>query len=207
MTIGLASAEEVHRFWFVDTLDDPEAASARSPVWFGTDAEFDRQIRSRFEPTIRAASRGELRAWEGAARTCVSLVIVLDQFPRNAYRNTAAAFDHDAAALSAARHGVGAGYLDALSAVERPFLLMPYQHAEDVATQRESVRLFERIAAQAPGEWRSYAENNLRFARDHLEIIERFGRFPHRNAVLGRTPTPEERDYLDSKPPTFGQGA
>jgi uncharacterized protein (DUF924 family) len=207
MTIGLASAEEVHRFWFADTLDDPQAASTRSRVWFGTDARFDDQIRSRFEPTIRAAASGELRAWEDAPRTCICLVVVLDQFPRNAYRNTAAAFDHDAVALSAARHGVAAGYLDALSAVERPFLLMPYQHAEDVATQRESVRLFERVLAQAPGEWRSHAEINLQFARAHLEIVERFGRFPHRNAVLARASTPMEREYLDSKPQTFGQGA
>jgi uncharacterized protein (DUF924 family) len=203
---AVVAPEDVHRFWFADAIHDPKAANARVAVWYGTSAEFDRQIRERFTPAMLAAARGELASWKDAPRSCVSLVVVLDQFPRNAGRNTASAFEFDSLALSAARHGVGAGYMDELSVVERTFLLMPYQHAEDLATQRESVRLFERVCTEAPGEWRAFVENSLRFVRGHLEIIERFGRFPHRNAVLGRTSTPEEQEYLDSKPETFGQG-
>lgn len=206
MTDERVTAEEVHRFWFADATDDPRAARARSAVWFGTSAEFDRQIRDRFTPTMLAAGRGDLHSWKDTPRSCVSLTIVLDQFPRNAYRNTASAFKYDDLALSAARHGVAAGHLEALSVPERTFLLMPYQHGEDITIQRESVRLFERMCAEAPGDWRAFAENNLRFARAHLEIVERFGRFPHRNAALGRSATPAEREYLQGKPESFGQG-
>jgi uncharacterized protein (DUF924 family) len=207
MTDDHASPEDVRRFWFAEAIDDPQAARARSAVWFGTSAEFDGQIRERFTPVMLAAGQGDLASWRDAPRSCVALAIVLDQFPRNAYRNTAFAFKYDDVALAAARQGVAAGYLEALSVAERAFLLMPYQHAEDRAIQRESVRLFERVCAEAPGEWRSFAENNLRFARAHLEIVERFGRFPHRNAALGRISTADEQAYLDSKPQTFGQGA
>jgi voltage-gated potassium channel len=203
---SIAMPDEVHRFWFADATADPQAAEARDKVWYGTSPDFDAQIRERFEPTIAVAGRGELSSWETTPRSCVALVVALDQFPRNAYRNTAAAFAHDARALEAARHGVAAGYLDALSIPEQAFLLMPYQHAEDAATQREGVLWFERLHAKAPVEWHAFTANCLGFQRRHLEIIERFGRFPHRNAILGRKSTAEEREYLASKPETFGQG-
>jgi uncharacterized protein (DUF924 family) len=202
-----ASADDVHRFWFADTIDDPQAAKARSDVWFRSSKAFDQEVRRRFAPTILAAAGGELSAWEDAPRSCVALVIVLDQFPRNAYRNTAAAFEHDRLALAVTRRAIAVGYLDdALSMPECAFLLMPYQHVENEAKQREGLRFFERLVALAPPEWRPFAENSFQFARRHLEIVERFGRFPHRNAVLGRPSTAAEREYLDSKPETFGQG-
>lgn len=199
------SSQDVHRFWFADTRDDSQAAGTRNAVWFGSSPEFDEEIRERFESTIDAASRGELSAWEDAPQSCVSLVIVLDQFPRNVYRNTAAAFKHDGLALAVTRRGVAAGHLEALSVPERAFLLMPYQHVEDVAEQQEGVRLFERTCNEAPPPWRAFVNNLLQFARRHLEIIERFGRFPHRNSVVGRSSTAAEREYLESKPETFGQ--
>ena len=202
-----ASYDDVHRFWFGDAIGTPEAAKARSDVWFRSSELVDRQIRQRFADAISAAARGELSSWEESPRSCVALVIVLDQFPRNAYRNTAAAFDHDRLALTITRRAIAVGHLsDDLSIPECAFLLMPYQHVENEAMQQEGVRLFERMAATAAPEWRPFAENTLQFARRHLEIIERFGRFPHRNAVLGRESTPAEREYLDSKPETFGQG-
>lgn len=201
------SPEDVHRFWFADTIDDPQAAKARSEIWFRSTKAFDEQIRDHFTPTIVAAARGELSSWEDSPRSCVALIIVLDQFPRNAYRNTAAAFEYDGLALTVARRAIAVGYLDDdLSVPECAFLLMPYQHVENEAMQREGIRLFERMGAMAPPVWLPFAENTLQFARRHLEIIERFGRFPHRNAVLGRSSTEAERDYLDSKPETFGQG-
>jgi uncharacterized protein (DUF924 family) len=202
-----ASPEEVHRFWFADAIDDPGAAKARSDVWFRSLKPFDEEVGQRFAATIAAAASGELASWEGAPRSCVALVIVLDQFPRNAYRNTAAAFEYDRLALTVTRRAVAVRYLDDdLSVPECAFLLMPYQHAEDGAMQREGVHLFERLVATAPAQWQAFAENTLQFALRHLEIIERFGRFPHRNAVLGRPSTAAERDYLDSRPETFGQG-
>jgi uncharacterized protein (DUF924 family) len=200
------SPEDVHRFWFADTTDDPEAANRRNAVWFGSSPEFDARVRAQFEPAIADAARGDLAAWESVPRSCVSLVIVLDQFPRNAYRNTAAAFEYDALALAVTKRAVAAGYLAELSVPEQAFLLMPYQHIEDAATQREGVRLFECMSADASPQWRGFADNTLQFARRHLEIIERFGRFPHRNRALARSSTPAEREYLESAPDAFGQG-
>ncbi|HEX2826942.1 MAG TPA: DUF924 family protein [Burkholderiales bacterium] len=205
-TGSIALPDEVHRFWFADATHDPQAAQARNKVWYGTSPAFDAQIGGRFDATIAAAGRGELASWKTTPRSCVALVVALDQFPRNAFRNTSAAFAHDARALEAARHGVAAGYLDALSIPEQAFLLMPYQHAEDAAVQREGVVRFERLHAKAPAEWHAFTANCLDFQRRHLEIVERFGRFPHRNLVLGRTSTPEEHEYLASEPDTFGQG-
>lgn len=201
-----ASAEDVHRFWFAETIDDAQAASARAAVWFRSSPEFDETVRGRFGSTIAAAGRGELTGWEDAPRSCVALVVVLDQFPRNVYRNTGQAFGHDALALSVAQRAVAAGYPGALSVPECAFLLMPYQHVEDVAIQREGVRLLERMLTEAAPPWRPFTANCLDFARRHLEIVERFGRFPHRNAALGRSATPAEREYLQGKPESFGQG-
>ena len=197
--------DEVHRFWFENTLDDPDAAEARNAVWFGSSSEFDAAVRRRFESTTAAAARGDLANWEREARSAVSLVIVLDQFPRNIHRGTRAAFAHDPLALAATRRAVAAGYLDALSTPERAFLLMPYQHVEDAGAQREGLRLFERMHAEAPPAWRDFAGGVLDYALQHLEIVERFGRFPHRNAILGRSSSSEEREYLDSSPEAFGQ--
>ena len=133
-------------------------------------------------------------------------MIALDQFPRNAYRNTAAAFAHDARALEVARRAIAAGHLESLSVPEQAFLLMPYQHVEDAACQREGLLWFERLHAKAAPEWQAFTANTLDFARKHLEIVERFGRFPHRNAVLGRKSTAAEREYLAANPESFGQG-
>jgi uncharacterized protein (DUF924 family) len=206
MTPTVATAEDVHRFWFERSIDDPQAADARKELWFGSSKELDTACRERFEPTIAAAARGALTARESAPRSCVSLVIVLDQFPRNAYRHTRAAFAHDALALGVTKRAVAAGHPDALSVLERAFLLMPYQHVEDAAAQREGLRPFELLHAEAPPQWRAFAEGILSYARLHLDIVERFGRFPHRNAVLGRSSTATEREYLAANPDLFGQG-
>jgi uncharacterized protein (DUF924 family) len=197
--------EDVHRFWFAGTVDDPQAADARRELWFRCSPAFDDEIRERFGAAIARAAHGELSAWERAPQSCVSLVIVLDQFPRNAYRNTAAAFENDPLALAITRRAIAAHYLDRLSVVECVFLLMPYQHVEDLNMQLEGIAHVERMTAAVAPPWRPFAENTLQFARAHLEIIERFGRFPYRNKVLGRASTPAEREYLESKPNTFGQ--
>ena len=199
------SPEDVHRFWFADAADDPRAADVGRELWFRCSPAFDREIRERFVPAIAQAARGELSAWERAPRSCVALVIVLDQLSRNAYRNSAAAFENDALALAVTRRALVARYVERVSIAECVFLLMPYEHVEDISAQREGLAHFERLAASAPREWAPFAENTLQFAQRHVEIIERFGRFPHRNAILGRISTPAEQAYLDSGPDTFGQ--
>jgi len=201
------SPEDVHRFWFGDAADDPRAADVRRELWFRGSPAFDDEIRGRFAATIARAARGELSDWEREPRSCVALVLVLDQFPRNAYRNTAIAFENDSMALAFTRRAIVARHLERLSIAECAFLLMPYQHVEALSAQRQGVAHFERLVAAASDEWRSFAENTLQFAQRHLAIIERFGRFPHRNAILRRRSTPAEQAYLDSRPDTFGQSA
>ena len=130
---------------------------------------------------------------------------MLDQFPRNIHRAREAAFAHDDQALRVARRGVAVGHLEALTTMEQAFLLMPFQHCEDLDCQREGLALFERMLAGAPAPWHAVAENVVNYARLHLELVERFGRFPHRNAILGRASTPAELEYLNSGAETFGQ--
>ena len=202
---SLAAPEEVLAFWFADALHDPAKAMRRMAFWFESSRETDERVAERFAPLIEAASAGRLAGWEALPHSRLALVIVVDQFPRNVHRGTPAAFQHDAPALAMAKRGVAAGDLSVLKTIEQAFLLMPFQHCEDLACQREGVALFERMTRDAPQEWRGVAEENLKYARLHLEIIERFGRFPHRNAILGRASTPEETQYLQSNSQSFGQ--
>ena len=202
-----ATAEEILDFWFADALANPVRAQERLGFWFQPNRETDKFVEARYAQTVRDASRGLLASWEAQPRSCLALVIVLDQFPRNMHRGTAAAFQHDEKALAVTRRGVGAGHLDALATVERDFLLMPYQHCEDVACQREGVALYERMVREAPAAWRAVAEQTLHYARLHREIVERFGRFPHRNAIVGRASTPAEVEYLAAGAESFGQRA
>lgn len=203
--VARMTPEEVHEFWFADAVTDPEKANARMTFWFRSTPEADALITQRFAAAVQEAASGALAAWAFKARPGLSLIIVLDQFPRNIGRGTAAAFAHDRQALSVARRGVAAGFLDALTPVEQAFFLMPFQHSEDLACQREGMALFEQMAESALPEWRAIAESIVRYARMHLEIIERFGRFPHRNRILGRDSTPDERAYLNSNSESFGQ--
>lgn len=173
--------------------------------WFRSHPETDESIAQRFAPIVRDAALGSLTGWQAHPQSCLTLILVLDQFPRNIYRGTPAAFENDQRALSVTRRGIAAGHLGALQTVEQAFFLMPFQHVEDVDSQREGVILFEKMVDDAPADWRSVADGFLSYARQHLEIVERFGRFPHRNAILGRVSTPAEREYLESHGESFGQ--
>jgi uncharacterized protein (DUF924 family) len=206
-TVAMSTPREILDYWFADATRDPLKAKARNDFWFRADPEHDREIAKRFTATLNAAAEGSLSHWETEPHSALALVIVLDQFPRNACRGTPGAFAHDAEALSVSRHGVGAGYLNGLTTVEQGFFVMPFQHCEDLACQRESVALFARIADDAPPDWRPIAENMLRYAHLHLELVERFGRFPHRNAILGRASTPAESEFLRTNTESFGQTA
>jgi uncharacterized protein (DUF924 family) len=198
------SPDEILKFWFADARTDPARAAERMAFWFKSTTE-DTHIAQRFTSTLQEAADGSLAHWETEARSALALVIVLDQFPRNIHRGTPSAFDYDREALSVAKHGVAAGHLRALTTIEQAFFLMPYQHCEDRACQDDGVALFERMVEEASAEWRAVAEGMLRYARLHRDIIERYGRFPHRNKILGRASTPEEHKYLASDHESFGQ--
>jgi uncharacterized protein (DUF924 family) len=198
--------DHILQFWFADAAQSPAKAEARMTFWFDGAPETDAQIRDRFGTAVEAAARGELTAWTGAPRPALTLVVLVDQFPRNLWRGTARAFSHDPRALAVAEQALAAGFFQELAPIERPFLALPFQHSESLEAQRESVRLCAEIVASAPPEWRATLETFHDYAQRHLEVIARFGRFPHRNAMLGRASTAEERAYLESGGETFGPG-
>lgn len=170
-------------FWFGPT------PGAERPEWFRKDDAFDARVRERFGEAVAAAIDGDFEDWAATPRGALALVILLDQFTRNVHRDTPRAFAGDARALAVAQHAIARGFDRRLSPVERWFLYMPFQHAESREVQRRSLALFEALAQDGlPGP--------LDWARKHAAVIERFGRYPHRNAVLGRASTPEEIAFL-----------
>jgi uncharacterized protein (DUF924 family) len=179
-------AQAVLQFWFGDA-----SPAVSRPEWFRKSDAFDREIAQRFGPLIEQALRGELSPWQDKAETALAQVIVLDQFTRNVFRNTPRAFAGDPLALVAARTMLDRGHDQALPPWQRFFAYMPLEHAEDLAMQDESVRRFTQLATEAPD-----TQELLDYAKRHRDVIARFGRFPHRNAILGRPPTPEEVEFL-----------
>ena len=166
------------------------------PEWFRRDAGFDESIRTGFGDAIDAALGGGYADWTDARGT-LARVLLLDQFTRNSFRDTPRAFAGDALALALAREAIERGYDRSLIPVERWFLYMPFEHAEDRAAQAASVDLFTRLRDETG------LAGPLRWARRHAEIIHRFGRFPHRNAILGRVSTPEELAFLATPGSSF----
>lgn len=187
-------AREVLQFWFGE---GPHFTDR--PEWFRKSDAFDREIERRFAPLIEAALQDRLQAWAADPQTALARVILLDQFPRNVFRNTPKAFAGDALALAAARAMVDAGQDRELAPVQRVFVYLPFEHAEDLSAQDRSVQLFGTLAREAPDAGAGW----LDYAQRHHTIVARFGRFPHRNAILGRASTPEETTFLSEPGSSF----
>lgn len=198
-------AEALLAFWFGAARDDPAEAGARRDLWFGGDPGFDEALRERFGADAERAARGELEGWRNEPRASLALVLLLDQLPRNLHRGTARAFERDAAALAVCSEGIRAYRDRRLAPIERAFFYMPLQHAEDVASQQRSLGKYERLVSEAAPAWRDVLAPFRDFAREHREVVLRFGRFPHRNRVLGRESTAEELAYLEAGGATWGQ--
>ncbi len=201
-----ASAEEILAFWFGEPAAKPADVDAQMKRWFSSTPQLDTQIRDRFAPAMTAAASSLLEAWTQSPRGRLALILLLDQFPRNVFRGTAAAFDQDTKALELATDGIAAAHDAALRPLERLFFYMPMQHSESVTVQNRSVALFDELARSAESD--SIADvlaNSADYARQHRDIIAEFGRFPHRNAILGRTSTEAELRYLEQGGATFGQ--
>jgi len=175
----VAHPTEVIAFWFAETIQ---------PLWFAVTPDFDEALRARFLTTYRAAAAGQLTDWEATPEGALALVIALDQFPLNLFRGQAESFATEAAARAVADRAIARGFDQAMPPIQRQFLYLPFMHSETLDDQERSVRLY-----QQPG-----LEDSLRFARHHRDLIARFGRFPHRNAILGRASTAEESAYLAS---------
>jgi len=172
---------EIVDFW-------TDAGPAR---WFAKSLDFDQEIRARFEATHHAAARGELEGWAQTAPGALALIVLLDQTPRNIYRGSAHAFATDPLARRIACGALEAGQDRQGAPGLRPFFYLPFEHSEDIADQKRSVALF-RKAARETGD-----EDSLKWALAHLDVIERFGHFPHRNLALGRETSEAERAFLD----------
>lgn len=184
----------IHQFWFGPLNDAGFATQEKQKLWFSADPQTDTAIASRFGDLVTRGLAGELESWAGSDPGLVALVLLLDQFTRNIYRGTARAFAGDARALALARQGIASGRHRQLPTIHRVFLYLPLEHCEDRATQDECVRLFTALAAESGT---SAVDGFARYAVAHRDVIARFGRFPHRNAILGRNSTPEESAYLE----------
>ncbi|MCV2215937.1 DUF924 family protein [Thauera sp. Sel9] len=176
--------EEILRFWFEDI---------QPAQWWEVDPAFDALLRERYAAVLQSAAQGECHAWRGSARGRLAEIIVLDQFSRNIHRGTPRAFAQDGMALVLAQEAVAGGALDALGPAERAFLLMPYMHSESELIHVEAEPLFRRWASQDSHDY------ELR----HKAIIDRFGRYPHRNAILGRQSSTEEIEFLKQPGSSF----
>lgn len=177
MTVGLAPAEIVS-FW----------REAGPDKWFEQDEAFDRAIGSRFLAAYEAAAAGELAAWEESAQGALALLLLLDQFPRNMFRGDARAYATDARARAVADRALARGFDQATEPALRQFFYLPLMHSEALIDQERSVRLYEALGDA----------EQLRYAREHRDIIQKFGRFPHRNRILGRAMMPAEQAFLDA---------
>ena len=175
----LATPQAVLNTWFSEYA---------RPLWFRSTAAFDRELKQRFGATVEAALAGGLRHWADTPTGALALVIVLDQLPLNIYRGRARAFAGEAMAREIAARAIERGYHSGLSQEEKVFLYLPFMHSENLDDQDRAVALFQAAGLQ----------ENLRYAHHHRDIVRRFGRFPHRNAILGRESTPQELEYLNS---------
>lgn len=195
---------EVLDYWFGE-LDGGFADDAHRRRWFTPDARVDVEIRDRFGALLTAARGGELDGWrDGPAEQALALVIVCDQFARHIHRGTAEAYAADPLALATARAVVERGDDRRLAFDQRAFLYMPFEHSESRIDQHTCVGLFSALIEAVPEARRKLAESYLHYARDHRDVVVRFGRFPHRNAVLGRQSTAEELAFLETAS-SYGQ--
>lgn len=193
--MAVAHWSDVLGFWF-GAPDSPEFGCARRS-WFIKSAEFDTLIRDRFLPTYDAAASGALAGWSARPLSALALAIVFDQFPRNLFRGTPRAFATDPQALALARTIVARGFDEVLLPVQRWFVYLPFEHAEDLEAQREALRLFQQLEADPA------SADSFVYAMLHYAAIARFGRFPHRNAILNRDSTAEELQFLAAPGSSF----
>ena len=190
------SPATITTFWFGPPADDAATAQARRGLWWSKNPATDNQIRRHFAQHVTAAAFGKYAAWADEPQGRLALILLFDQFPRNLYRNSPRAFACDSLALELALAGIAAGIDRQLRPVERVFFYLPLEHSESAAHQEHCVWLYEQLLAAVPPAWRDTFAGYLRYAERHRDIIRRFGRFPHRNRILGRASTPEETAFL-----------
>jgi uncharacterized protein (DUF924 family) len=195
----METPDTIHQFWFGTDSDDARVAEEKSHLWWMKNPQTDREIRARFLGTLEQAARSELRAWLESARGRLALILLTDQFPRNIFRDTPRAFEFDHLARNWCVEGLDAGVDAGLRPIERVFFCLPLEHSESAADQERAVSLFQALhdeVAETDEAHRSTFAGFLDYAHRHREVIARFGRFPHRNRILGRASTAEEAAFL-----------
>jgi len=197
--------EAILTFWFKEQQLSAPQIDGRMDVWFGSDPIFDEEIVNEFSQDVEDASEGRLDHWAHGARGRLALILLLDQFRRNIYRNKPEAFAMDKAALKLCVEGAMEKKDKGLSPIERVFFYMPLQHAESRRVQEKSCEIYNKLSGAVSPTFKETFETVAQFAELHADIVRQFGRFPHRNAILNRKNTPEEDEYLAGDAPSFGQ--
>jgi len=192
----MADAEDVLTFWLSPAATTEVELENRKGWWFATNPDLDRQIGERFGSLVARARAGELDVWADTPRGALALIILIDQFSRNLHRGKPDAFACDGHALALARRGFDVGQFDGMGTIERMFAALPFRHAETVEDQKRACSLAVTDAMTCEPFMREFCVYSVDWARKHLDVIVRFGRFPHRNAAVGRASTPEEIEYL-----------
>lgn len=205
MSQSATSYRDLIEFWLGSQRLSPDNLDERKQLWYGTDASIDASIKERFGDLVDAVLVGGRSDWEGEALSRLALIIALDQFPRNIYRGRAEAFAGDTRAVGLALDAIDTGMDGEVGLIERGFFYLPLQHAEDLTVQDRSVEVSVRHDAACRAAFDNFAGESIEFAREHRDIVSRFGRFPHRNKALGRPSTDEELAYLAAGAPDFGQ--
>ncbi|MGH8168486.1 MAG: DUF924 family protein, partial [Woeseiaceae bacterium] len=197
--------ERILSFWFKEHELTAPQIDGRMDTWFGEDPDFDQEIEKTFSHDVEGASSGAIDYWAHQPRGRLALIILLDQFRRNIYRGSAEAFAKDKVALKLCVEGAMQKKDKGLTPIQRVFFYMPLQHAESRKVQAKSVEIFQRLAKAVSPTYRETFETVANFAELHHDIIQQFGRFPHRNKLLNRKNTPKEEEYLAGEAPNFGQ--
>ena len=198
--------EAILSFWFKEQELSAPQIDRRMDIWFGEDPVFDHEIKKEFADDVDRACKGKLNHWAAEPHGRLALILLIDQFRRNIYRNTAEAFSMDRLALKLCVEGAMEKLDRGLTPIQRVFFYMPLQHAESKKVQAKAVELYNRLAESVSKTYQETFLTVAQFAELHKDIIDRFGRFPHRNTLLGRENTPEEDEYLAGDSPDFGQG-
>lgn len=189
----LHQPQTVLDFWFPPQKSLSELRSQ----WFGKSEDLDQKIIQQFKPWLDPMTRGDLNSWLKTPQGTLAFIILADQFPRHIYRDSPQAYDYDSLALHTTLRALDKGFDQKLTPLQRTFFYLPLEHSENLEHQQQSVELFEKLKQQEQDlELQKVLENSLLYAQKHLEVIQKFGRFPHRNKILNRSNTPQEDHYL-----------
>lgn len=199
----MENSVSILKYWFGDDSDDAVVAERRSSLWWSKNPTTDDEIRTRFGRLVLAAESGDLDDWQATTDGRLALILLTDQFPRNIYRGTADAFRFDRIALDLCLDGLESGLDKDLRPIQKVFFYLPLEHSENLEHQHRCVRLFRDLAAEVSADLKNLFERYVDYALRHQVIIERFGRFPHRNPILGRQSTSEEIRFLKQPDSSF----